>query len=70
MVYVMGRASLVAQTVKNACNEGDAGLITGSGRSPREGHEPTLVFLPGDPRDRGAWRATVKLPVGMQTACP
>ena len=33
---------------ESACNEGDAGLITGSGRSPREGHELTPVFLPGE----------------------
>ena len=31
-------ASLVAQMVKNLCNAGDLGLISGSGRSPAEGN--------------------------------
>ena len=29
-------------------NAGDPGLIPGSGRSPREGWQPTPVFLPGE----------------------
>ena len=34
----------------SACNAGDLGSITGSGRSPGEGHGnlPTSVFLPGE----------------------
>ena len=48
------RASLVAQRVK--ClprNEGDPGLIPGSGRSLGEGHgNPTPVFLPGESHRR------------------
>ena len=38
----------------------DTGSIPGSGRSPGErAWLPTLVFLPGESMDRGAWRDTV-----------
>ena len=37
---------------ESACNAGDLGSIPGSGRS-------SPVILPGNPVDRGAWRATV-----------
>ena len=38
----------------------DAGSISGSGRFPqRRKRQPTPVFSPGEPHDRGAWRATV-----------
>ena len=41
-------------------NEGDEGLISGSGRFPGEGngHPPKYSYL-GNPMDRGAWWATV-----------
>ena len=58
-------ASLVAQMVKNqaAMQETwvwDLGLIPGSGRSPGEGHgNPLQYSCLENPRDRGAWRATV-----------
>ena len=43
-----------------ACNAGDSGLIPGSGRSAGEGNGyPRQYFCLGNPRDRGAWRATV-----------
>ena len=47
--------------VKNSpANEGDVGLIPGSGRSPREGNgTPLQYFCLGNPMDRGAWWATV-----------
>ena len=32
---------------ESACNAGDMGLIPGSGRSPGEGNDNPLVFLPG-----------------------
>ena len=32
---------------ESACNAGDAGLITGSGRCPGEGNGNPLQFLPG-----------------------
>ena len=55
-------ASLVAQWKKNpcavqktTCNEGDMGLIPGSGRS-REGNVNLLhYFFLGKSTDRGAW---------------
>ena len=37
-------ASLVAQTVKTACNEGDLALIPGLGRSPERGHDNPLQY--------------------------
>ena len=47
--------------VKNPpANAGDTGWISGSGRSPGEGHgNPFQDSLLGNPMDRGAWRATV-----------
>ena len=55
------RASLVSQMVKNPpANAGDAGLIPGSGRPPREGNgNPLQYSCLESPRDRGAWWATV-----------
>ena len=51
-------------TVKNPpANSGDAGdmgLNPGSGRSPGEGNGNPLPYsCLGNPRDRGAWQATV-----------
>ena len=64
-------ASQVAQVVKNppanAGDTGDAASIPGSGRSPGGKWQPTPVFLLGNPRDRGAWRATVH---GVQRVRP
>ena len=59
--------SLAAQLVKNlpvmpeiAYNAGDPGLIPGLGRSPGEGNgNPLQYFCLENPRDRGAWWATV-----------
>ena len=47
--------------VKNMpANAGDAGSITGSGRSPGEGNgNPLQYSCLENPMDRGAWRATV-----------
>ena len=39
----------------NISNVGDSGSIPGSRRE----QQPTLVFLPGESMDRGAWWATV-----------
>ena len=42
--------------VKSACNAGDAGLIPGSGRSPREGNgNPLQYSCLENPMNRGAW---------------
>ena len=41
-------------------NAGSAGLIPGSGRSPREGNgNPLQYSCLGNPMDRRAWQATV-----------
>ena len=45
---------------ETACNARDPGSISGSGRYPGGGAwQPTPVFLPGEPMERGAWWATV-----------
>ena len=48
---------------ESACkagNTGVAGSILGSGRSPGGGHGNSLQYSPlENPKDRGAWRATV-----------
>ena len=45
---------------ESACNTGDQGLIPGSGRSPGEGNgHPLQYSFLENPKDRGAWRATV-----------
>ena len=53
------RASQVV--VKNPpANAEDAGLISGSERSPGEGNGNPLQYSGlGNPTDRGAWRATI-----------
>ena len=44
----------------SACNAGDPGSIPGSGRSPGEGNGNPLQYpCLENPRDRGAWWATV-----------
>ena len=49
-------------------NAGDAGLIPGSGRSPGGGQANPLQYsCLENPRDRGAWRATVHVVVKSQT---
>ena len=41
-------------------NEGDVGSIPGLGRSPEEGNgNPFQYSCLGNPKDRGAWQATV-----------
>ena len=54
---------MAQQLKKSACNAedpGDVGLIPGSGRSPGEGNgNPLQYSCLGNPRDRGAWQATV-----------
>ena len=44
----------------SAGDKGDAGLIFGSGRSPRGGNSNPLHYAClGNPMDRGVWWATV-----------
>ena len=45
---------------ESACNAGDLGLISGSGRSPGEGNGSPLQYsCLENSMDRGAWWATV-----------
>ena len=45
---------------ESTCNVGDLGLIPGMGRSPEGGQgNPLLYSCLENPKDRGAWRATV-----------
>ena len=42
----------------SSCDAGEAGLNPGPGRFPWRGKwQPTLVFLPGNPMNRGDWWA-------------
>ena len=64
MAQPRGGASLLAQTVKNllanAGDTGDSGSIPGLGRSLGEGKGNPLQYpCLENPRDRGAWWATV-----------
>ena len=66
------RASQVAIVVKNlpgsAGDVWDVGLLSGSGRSPREGHgNPLQYSCLENPMDRGAWWATVHGATKSQT---
>ena len=55
--------------VKNLpTNAGDSGLIPGSGRSPGEGEGNPLQYSGlENPRDKGAWWATVRWVAENQT---
>ena len=45
---------------ESACSAGDTSSIPGSGRSAGEGNAKPLQYsCLGNPRDRGAWQATV-----------
>jgi len=56
---------------ESACNVGDTGdvcSISGSGRSPGEGHgNPLQYSCPENPMDRGGWWATVHEVAKSQT---
>ena len=52
--------SVIKNPLAGAGNEGDAGSVPGSGRSPGEGHGNPLQYpCLENPMDRGAWWATV-----------
>ena len=56
---------------ESTCQSGDAGSISGLGRSPEGGHgNPLQCSCLGNSMDRGAWRATVHgvAKSGMQLA--
>ena len=50
-----------SDSIESAYNAGDLGLISESGRSPGEGHgHPLQYSCLENPKDRGAWWATVQ----------
>ena len=56
-VLIVLRSFSGGSMLKNlSVNAGDVGLISGSGRSPREGNgNPLLYSCLGNPMDREAW---------------
>ena len=53
---------------ESACDAGEPGLISGSGRSPGEGNDNLLQYsCLENPMDRGAWQATVHGVANSQT---
>ena len=53
---------------ESACQAGDVGSITGSGRSPGEGNGNLLQYsCLGNPMNRGGWWATVHGVTDSQT---
>ena len=60
MLTVHVRLPLGLSSEESACNSGVPGSVLGLGRSPREGHGNLLhCACLENPRDRGAWWATV-----------
>ena len=56
------------ESVCNTRASGDAGLISGLGRSPGGGHDNPLQYsCLENPMDRGAWQATVHRVAKSQT---
>ena len=61
IVLVCFKAFLVAQVVKNPPAMWETGFDLGLGRSPGEGNGKPLQYSRlGTPKDRRAWRATVR----------
>ena len=51
---------MVKNLLANTRDAGDVGSVPGLGRSPGEGNgNPLLYSYLGNPRDRGAWQATI-----------
>ena len=51
---------VIRKPLASARDKRDTGSVPGSGRFLcRRAWQPTPVFLPGEPMDRGAWWATV-----------
>ena len=59
--------SVVKNLSTNAGDTGDVGSNPGWGSSLEEEMTPILVFLPGNPMDRGVWWATVHRVTKSQT---
>jgi len=54
------RLSFISVGKESTCNAGNPGLISGLGRSPREGNgNPFQYSCLGNPMERGGWQATV-----------
>ena len=52
-------SQMVKNPPTNAGDKGDAGSIPGSVRSPGQNDNPLQHSSPGNPMDKGVWRATV-----------
>ena len=68
-VWKRSHLELTGSVVKNPpVNVGDLGLVPESGRSPGEGNgNPLQCSCLGNPMDRGAWRAAVRVVAKSQT---
>ena len=59
---------IIDSVTDSVCNEGDMGLIPGSGRSPGGGNGNTLQYsCLENSMDRGTWQVTVHGVVKSQT---
>ena len=59
-LWLNGRIPQWLSSKESACDAGDMGSISGSGRSPSGGHGNPLQYSSlENPMDRGAWWATV-----------
>ena len=66
--YIFIYFSCSSDGKESACNAGDPGSISGSGRSSGEGNgNPLQYSCLENPMDRGAWRATVHWVAKSQT---
>ena len=68
-VWKRSHLELTGSVVKNpSANVGDLGSVPESGRSPGEGNgNPLQCSCLGNPMDRGAWRAAVRVVTKSQT---
>ena len=67
-IYIFIYFSCSSDGKESACNAGDPGSISGSGRSSGEGNgNPLQYSCLENPMDRGAWRATVHWVAKSQT---
>ena len=67
-IWASPGVSVGKESVCDAGDTGDACSIPGLGRSPGGGHDNPLQYsCRGNPKDRGAWRATVHRATKSQT---
>ena len=68
IIYKTGGFPGGSEVKASACNAGDLGSISGSGRSPGEGNgNPLQYYCLENPMDGGAWWATVHRVTKSQT---